>query len=1462
MATVSRGRYYSINSLDKSKGMWGDIFPDIYETSDEDIIRKFTYENDFGQPLEISDPRYSHSANPDFHESLEYYNHLRRFTYTHDPANPVSSSPYHFLQTATSPIISYPDGTVSGSAVSYIKSYDHGGRVLETEDPEGMITKMSYYKSGELEGFWESTHLDPAQTSIMIRVERDKLGRVVRRYSPKFFEGMSNKFVTEINYNALDQITTLISTPPFRFKTDLFYNRSGNVVIESFERKSASGSLLSEPYLLNKYTYSEELNLLRKVTGGSGNSLRKTYRYIYDIFGRLVLEISPAGRKTRLHYDEISLISKKVSDYGGQYITQKRFYDRDGRVDRIIDATGSTSKFIYDPFGRIIEYEDAVGNKRLLTYDKLGNILVERFFETAGGSFKLVSRIQYYYDEIGRKIRTLVNRFDSPVDVTGDIQDAFVHSGPGESLTTSYFLNKIGDVIKVVDSNKREFITEYDKLKRVVKRVDPYGNEVNLQYDKNGNLIRIDRNEASRNPTDGTLIAYRYFATTFEYDELDRMIAKRDNLGNVINYEYDSMSQLTTIIDPNENRIDTERDIFGRIIKENKYLAYTHGGAISIISRGQYKYDLDDLLLEQLDALGRITKFRYDTAGRLISTILPDNSEDFTVYDMSNRVTVYTDRNGLIRKYQYDPLGRMTDLEIDDSNLFTAMEVGGPKYTKFIYDGIGRVVQAENDYSKYSMSYDSLDFLIKETMTYFTPQNPPVQRQFTIKRTYNSNGSVSKIIYPAGRVINFERDILDRITSIGQEKMGLGYPGDNGIPEYFTILKVQYEGLQRKVISRYNKSSTIFEYDRNSRIIEVNHNYKNGLLSKLQYLYDAAGNIRQKKQQSTEISRTNVYLYDKLYRIIEASESPQISFDNLELFYPTKNPVPSIIPNTQALMSSIISNGLPKKTNYTYDNVGNRLLRSESSVQETYFPNQLDQYDNINSNDLHYDKMGNLSSDNLWKYIYNFNNQIASISDSNGAIKFCYDPFGRKVMEVRQDQIKSLVYDRWNIIEEYDNDGLICSVVSDSDAASATLTSTNNDNYWSYTDLIRSVTHVLRGEEKEYFYDYDEFGRTSIPIQNTNISNQFAGKKIIPELQKYDFPYRIYDPRVGRFVQRDPKGYVEGSNMYLYASNNPVSRTDPFGMESRSESQSLIDLVNPGSDIIGYPLDSLNNKWEEHLKTLQKSANNYRSKWVDAEIRINSAQRRGAEGVLESWIAGQKESLELYKLQANKLQFKDIPKLRLESKLFKVAEVGADAAGVITAFSEKVFGNESPAQTTQFKIVDGLLSGAGDYAIGKKNPAVAAIDAILGIAQKYTLGKEYVSISKTVSGAASNYAVIFEAIATGDPSGLEAQHEKSMAFDNSGPLYILESIGNFNKDNLRGSENAEIVAEAFSGAPSQILAGAAMGPLANIAGGDKIVERAAGFLGSVPQAGHFLRMGVSNPIVEVKRFLPKVYVVK
>jgi RHS repeat-associated protein len=58
---------------------------------------------------------------------------------------------------------------------------------------------------------------------------------------------------------------------------------------------------------------------------------------------------------------------------------------------------------------------------------------------------------------------------------------------------------------------------------------------------------------------------------------------------------------------------------------------------------------------------------------------------------------------------------------------------------------------------------------------------------------------------------------------------------------------------------------------------------------------------------------------------------------------------------------------------------------------------------------------------------------------------------------------------------------------------------------------------------------------------------RFTGHRLDELIGSYDFRSRQYEPIAGRFMQRDPIGMGDGTNLYAYAVNDPLGYVDPSG---------------------------------------------------------------------------------------------------------------------------------------------------------------------------------------------------------------------------------------------------------------------------------------------------------------------------
>jgi RHS repeat-associated protein len=78
--------------------------------------------------------------------------------------------------------------------------------------------------------------------------------------------------------------------------------------------------------------------------------------------------------------------------------------------------------------------------------------------------------------------------------------------------------------------------------------------------------------------------------------------------------------------------------------------------------------------------------------------------------------------------------------------------------------------------------------------------------------------------------------------------------------------------------------------------------------------------------------------------------------------------------------------------------------------------------------------------------------------------------------------------------------------------------------------------------------DYEAFGKVVASTGTSENNRLFCTKERSASLGLDNFGFRYYDSELGRFIQRDPAGYPNGPNNYLYCSNNPANGIDPLGL--------------------------------------------------------------------------------------------------------------------------------------------------------------------------------------------------------------------------------------------------------------------------------------------------------------------------
>jgi len=275
---------------------------------------------------------------------------------------------------------------------------------------------------------------------------------------------------------------------------------------------------------------------------------------------------------------------------------------------------------------------------------------------------------------------------------------------------------------------------------------------------------------------------------------------------------------------------------------------------------------------------------------------------------------------------------------------------------------------------------------------------------------------------------------------------------------------------------------------------------------------------------------------------------------------------------------------------WSYDKVGNWTGSNQNTgiggATQTFTSNEDNEYTAAGSlTDLAYDDLGNLieatDDDGLWRYVYDWSNRLIEVHRRDSQVgywqlhaSYYYDAVNRRV-EKSVGSINPV--STWylclgsQVVEERAGISLLISDVlrsfvygQSADDVIAMVDETSGASgafYYYLLDRIGSVVGLLSdsGSVLEK-YDYSEFGSMTIRDSGGVIRHGgsqygnpygYTGRRYDAETGLWYYRNRMYDSRMGRFLQRDPAGYVDGVNLYAYVSNSPLVFNDPSGLTAR-----------------------------------------------------------------------------------------------------------------------------------------------------------------------------------------------------------------------------------------------------------------------------------------------------------------------
>jgi RHS repeat-associated protein len=646
---------------------------------------------------------------------------------------------------------------------------------------------------------------------------------------------------------------------------DLEYNVNGQVTAEVWP-DNGMGHRRRDEFV---YYASGPQNgyLHRKIVDATGFALTTTYEY--DAVGNRIREINPRNFDTLYTVNALNQVVRETSaetaaGSGIRYLRDSH-YDANNNIVRVdvqnIDELGVlqpnawfTTEYAYDALDRLIQTTREVDESHSVVeqsqYDANGNQTLVRKGEAVNGN-QPANTIQSLYDERDLLFKSI----RAPLDLA--------HS----TTQYDYDPNRNRRAVRAgLEGTPRVTTYQYDGFDRLIRAIDPMGNETSYHFDPNSNegTMRIDGQLID---VPGNVGNVRLAEGAYTYDAMDRLRPE-----SIAYFNTNTQAPIGT----------------GQSVTDTSYSDNSQNTLVTDDNGRQYPttYDTAHRPRVSRDPKDNTTTYSYDAAGNVSQTVELEKSglggPDQTittayVYDGLNRVIHCTDNAGNVLQYAYDSRHNIV-LQIDPRG----------NRTRYVYDGLDRLIQTQHtltttgdgsgsvsgtvvvsqtwdDSSRRTgrsddedhattYAYDALDRLVTETFADNTSKS----------RSYDIFDNVLTYTDPNGTVVTGQYDLLNRLTQRSITP-GPDVSGETTIEIY------QYDGRSRIIRAEDNDSVATFEYNSLSQITRHTLQIAGGPVRTTLAAFDGENNLTSLTYPG---GRTITRTHDELDRLSAIQEGP------------------------------------------------------------------------------------------------------------------------------------------------------------------------------------------------------------------------------------------------------------------------------------------------------------------------------------------------------------------------------------------------------------------------------------------------------------------------------------------------------------------------------------------------------------------------------------------------------------
>jgi RHS repeat-associated protein len=822
------------------------------------------------------------------------------------------------------------------------------------------------------------------------------------------------------------------------------------------------------------------------ITRGAGTPSAVTTTYSWNANWRVPSEIVKPGRTTDFNYD--STTGRLVSLTQIDTTTQTVPYSTNGQTRTwTFGYTGILLTSVTGPIaGATVTYAYDANNFVHTITDEVGHVLTVSTVNGRGQPTVVVD---------ANNVTT-----NLAYDPEGRLTTVTVNPGTNQAVTGVIY-NAAGDITKITRPNGAYLQYTWDDSRRLTNIQDNTGASIALTRNAFGDITA----RTIKDPGNTVVLAQ-----TATFDELGRLLTFVGSGSQTWTIAYDKTNSLVSVTDPRSNVQGQAFDSLSRLIRQTD----EESQQVNLTRDGQ------DKVTAYSDPRSLTTSYVRDGFGEVIQRTSPDTGTTVYTYSAAGKVTQITDGRGVVTNLTYDNAGRLLTKQYPaataENITITWDSTASGNY------GVGRITEIDDASGSVQYTYNVLGQVTQETKT-------TASVVYTIAYAYDLAGNITQITYPSGRIVTYSRDAVGRISGVTTKK-------DSGSATVTLASGVAYEPFGPLASLTYGNGLALtktFTQDYLNNALQVQDTSTSTVVVNRSHAFGDQINLTGITDQITS-TRNESYIYTATNRLQEGD-------------------------------------GIWGTLTWGYDGVGNRsseVLTSGGSTTTTYnYPTSSNQLSTVTQGSstvrsFSYDGAGNVTADSrsgtTYTYSYNNRGRLAELSiGSTVTADYTYDGLERLAIRATQNMTPAgtthYVYDlAGHLIAEASGTGTtVTEYVWLDDMPLAVVANVDTSTphlYFVHADhLDRPIKMTDSTEAIVWDAVYRPFGDV-YSISGTAANNlRFPGQYFLIEDGLHYNWYRHYDPTLGRYLEADPLGFIDGPGLYEYVKGNPVERRDPTG---------------------------------------------------------------------------------------------------------------------------------------------------------------------------------------------------------------------------------------------------------------------------------------------------------------------------